>query len=74
VRVDLRRLASLDSAEGNLLQRYVAAIQIQRGDFNGRMITIRDEDVRALGWIFQSDEASMRARLRERYVVDRPID
>jgi transcriptional regulator with XRE-family HTH domain len=74
VRLDLRRLASLDSAEGNVLQRYVAAIQVQRGDFNGRMITIRDEDVRALGWIFQSDETSMRARLRERYVVDRPID
>jgi transcriptional regulator with XRE-family HTH domain len=72
VRIGLTRLADLDSPDRDVLQRYVNSIQIQRGDFNGWVITIRDADVRALGWIFDSDEASMRARLRELHVPDRP--
>ena len=65
VRFDLGRLATLDSPEREVLQRYVTSIQIQRGHFNGRVITVRGEDVRALGRIFKSDETSMRSRLRE---------
>ena len=72
VRIGLTRLADLDSPEGEVLRRYVNSIQIQRGDFNGWVITIRDEDVRALGWILDSDEASVRARLRELHVPNRP--
>jgi transcriptional regulator with XRE-family HTH domain len=70
VRVGLSRLAALDSPEREVLQRYVTSIQIQRGDFNGRVITIREEDVRALGRIFESDELSTRIRLRELSDVD----
>ena len=70
VRVGLSRLAALDSPEREVLQRYVTSIQIQRGDFNGRVITIREEDVRALGRIFESDELSTRTRLRELSDVD----
>jgi hypothetical protein len=40
-------------------------IQLQRGDFNGRMITIRSDDVSALGRVFERNEGSMRERLRE---------
>jgi transcriptional regulator with XRE-family HTH domain len=71
VRVDLARLAALDSPDRDVLQRYVTSIQIQRGDFNGRVITIRDEDVRALGRILMLDEAVTRTRLDEFCVVDR---
>jgi transcriptional regulator with XRE-family HTH domain len=70
VRVGLNRLAALESPEREVLQRYVTSIQIQRGDFNGRVITIREEDVRALGRIFESDEVSTRTRLRELSDVD----
>jgi transcriptional regulator with XRE-family HTH domain len=72
VRVDLARLAVLDSPERVVLQRYVTSVQIQRGDFNGRVITIRDEDVRALGRILMLDEAETRARLREVLDIDPP--
>jgi transcriptional regulator with XRE-family HTH domain len=72
VRVDLIRLAALDSPDRDVLQRYVTSVQIQRGDFNGRVITIRDEDVRALGRILMLDEAATRARLRELFVIDAP--
>lgn len=65
VSIDLTRLAALDAPETEILRRYVNMIQIQRGDFNGRVITIRDEDVRALARVFERDEAGMKARLRQ---------
>ncbi len=34
------------------LGRYAAAIQRQRGDYNGRMLTLRAEDLRALSAIY----------------------
>ena len=49
ITIDLLRLAALEAPEQEVLQRYVSMIQIQRGDFNGRVITIRREDVRPWG-------------------------
>jgi transcriptional regulator with XRE-family HTH domain len=65
VRVDLSRLEALVAPERDLLRRYIGMIQIQRGDFNGRLITIRSEDVRALARVFGRDEGAMRVRLDE---------
>jgi len=65
VTIDLARLEVLQAPERELLRRYVGMIQLQRGDFNGKMITIRNEDVRALARVFERDEAGMRHRLRE---------
>jgi transcriptional regulator with XRE-family HTH domain len=63
--VDLVRLAGLDAPEKDILRRYISMIQIQRGDFNGRVITIRVEDLRALARVFELDEPGMRTRLRD---------
>jgi transcriptional regulator with XRE-family HTH domain len=65
VRIDLGRLEALIAPERDLLRRYIGMIQIQRGDFNGRLITIRGEDVRALARVFGRDESAMRARIVE---------
>jgi transcriptional regulator with XRE-family HTH domain len=65
VSIDLLRLAALEAPEKEVLRRYVNMIQIQRGDFNGKVITIRREDVLALGRVFERDETTMRNRLRE---------
>ncbi len=65
VRIDLSRLESLIAPERDLLRRYIGMIQIQRGDFNGRLITIRSEDVRALARVFGRDEVAMRSRMDE---------
>ncbi len=65
ITIDLARLADLEAPECEVLQRYVSMVQLQRGDFNGRMITIRNEDVSALGRVFERSEASMRERLSE---------
>ena len=65
VRIDLTRLEALVAPERDLLRRYIGMVQIQRGDFNGRVITVRAEDVKALARVFGRDEAAMRGRLDE---------
>lgn len=65
ITVDLSRLEHLDAPERELIRRYIGMIQIQRGDFNGRLITIREEDVRALARVFERDEYAMRNRIDE---------
>ncbi len=49
--IDLTRLEGLSGAESQMLARYVHMIQVQRQDFNGRMLTIRRDDMRAIACI-----------------------
>lgn len=49
--LDLQMLGEMGGAEGAMLNRYVRTIQIQRQDFNGRMLTIRRDDARAIACI-----------------------
>jgi len=65
ITIDLSRLEGLDAPEREVIRRYIGMIQIQRGDFNGRLITIRAEDVRALARVFERDEGGMRTRIDE---------
>jgi transcriptional regulator with XRE-family HTH domain len=65
VSIDLIRLEQVEAPEKELISRYLGMIQLQRGDFNGRVLTIRDEDVRALARLFERDGASMRKRMEE---------
>jgi transcriptional regulator with XRE-family HTH domain len=63
VTIDLTRLEGVTAPERDLLRRYLGMIQVQRQDFNGRMITIRSEDVRAIGCLFDMSAEGMRRRL-----------
>lgn len=65
LKIDLVRLGALDAPEKDILRRYISMIQIQRGDFNGRVITIRLEDLRALARVFELDVPRMRTRLQD---------
>ena len=49
--LDLRGLDEIGGPTGEMLRRYVAMIQVQRQDFNGRVLTIRRDDIRALACI-----------------------
>jgi transcriptional regulator with XRE-family HTH domain len=51
VTIDLRRLENLNGPEAEMLNRYLTMIQVQRQDFNGRMLTIRRDDLRAIACI-----------------------
>ena len=61
--IDLTRLEDLEADERELLSRYLGMIQLQRQDFNGRMLTIRQEDLVAIGCLFESTAERMRRRL-----------
>ncbi len=50
--LDLERLGSVPAEKAGPLARYAAAIQAQRGDYNGRVLSIRNEDLRTLGVIY----------------------
>jgi len=47
--IDLSRLSTLIGAERDLIQRYLNMIQISRQDFNGRVMTVRGDDLRIIG-------------------------
>ena len=63
VTIDLTRLDGVAAPERDLLRRYLGMIQVQRQDFNGRMITIRADDVRAIACLFDLSADGMRRRL-----------
>ena len=65
VTIDLTKLESLSAPERDLLGRYLGMIQVQRQDFNGRVLTIRSEDLRAIACLFETSADSMRRRLDE---------
>lgn len=46
--IDLIRLHEVDDPDAAVLSRYANTIQLERQDFNGRLLTIRREDLRIL--------------------------
>ena len=63
--LDLVRLNQLEEADAEVLARYAATIQLQRQDFNGRMLTIRRDDVRVLAAVLGRTPEALRSRLDE---------
>ena len=50
-KIDLTRLEEMSGAEADMLSRYLRMIQVQRQDYNGRVLTIRRDDMRAIACI-----------------------
>jgi transcriptional regulator with XRE-family HTH domain len=46
--IDLVKLHAVEDPDAQVLSRYAATIQLERQDFNGRLLTIRREDLRVL--------------------------
>jgi transcriptional regulator with XRE-family HTH domain len=55
--LDLEALNRVD--EANPVERYLKTIIIERGDFNGRMLSVRRDDIRALCAILHSTEEEL---------------
>ncbi len=65
VTIDLSKLQQVRGPERDLLKRYLDMIQVQRQDFNGRMITIRYDDLRIIGALLEMNVREMTDRLEE---------
>jgi transcriptional regulator with XRE-family HTH domain len=61
--IDLTKLDQVQGPERDVLRRYLRFIEIQRQDFNGRVLTIRRDDIRMLGSLFQHSPSGMVNRL-----------
>lgn len=59
--LDLGRLEQLEEAAP--LVRYARSIVLERGDWNGRVLSIRKDDVRALGSMLHLDDTSLLEQL-----------
>ncbi len=63
--IDLVRLGQAESVEGQVVRRYVTAIQNERAGFHGPTMSIRAEDLQVLGRFLDRDAVSMEKRLAE---------
>jgi transcriptional regulator with XRE-family HTH domain len=63
--LDLVRLSQLKEPDAEVLARYASTIQLQRQDFNGRMLTIRRDDVRVLAAVLGRTPDNLGQRLDE---------
>jgi transcriptional regulator with XRE-family HTH domain len=74
LQIDLAALSEMEGNDLGPLSRYVASIQSQRGDYNGRVITIRAEDLRALAAIYDLTPARLADNLIAWGVLREPSD
>jgi transcriptional regulator with XRE-family HTH domain len=63
--VDLVALQGTNTPEAQILRRYAERVQIFRQDFNGRVLTIRSDDVRVMAWALGLTPEEMGVRLEE---------
>jgi transcriptional regulator with XRE-family HTH domain len=81
ITIDLTQLEKVSEPEVELLTRYLRMIEAQRRDYNGRMLTIRRDDVRAIGYLCGQGARQLVRRLdqlhlllgRERIAGDSPL-
>lgn len=63
LRIDLTRLSLRGEPELEVVERYLGSIQARRGDYNGRVLTVRGADVHALAAVLDTDPLSLRSDL-----------
>jgi transcriptional regulator with XRE-family HTH domain len=68
--IDLERMNQLPKEKIGPLARYVATIQAQRGDYNGRVLSVRHEDLRSLAVIYDKSPADLTEELITWGVLD----
>ena len=66
VMVDIDAAGDLTSAQGELLERYLAAIQTMRNDTSGPTLSVRRSDLRVINALVDSDSMAALERLAER--------
>lgn len=61
--IDIAKLTQLSGAPFEMLTRFLRMIQVQRQDFNGRVLTIRSDDQRAIAAMLDIPVDQVAARL-----------
>lgn len=61
--LDLERVSALPAESGGPLARFVGAVQARRGDYNGRVLTVRADDLLTLGVLYDESPDAVVDRL-----------
>ena len=65
---DLSRFSQIEDAQLEMVFRYLQAIMVQRQDFNGRVLTIRGDDIRAIAGMFGVEPSELTRRLDDQHL------
>jgi transcriptional regulator with XRE-family HTH domain len=70
--IDILKLTQLTGAPFEMLTRFLRMIQVQRQDFNGRVLTVRQDDRRAIAAMLDIPVDQVALRLEALDLVFRP--
>ena len=65
LRIDVAKLSTMSGQQYEMLERLLRMIQVQRQDFNGKVITVRAHDTRAIAVILDVSVDEVGERLGE---------
>jgi transcriptional regulator with XRE-family HTH domain len=65
VTIDLNRLERMSGTDSVIFNRFLRSIQMMRQDFNGKVLTIRRDDLRLLALLIDQSEESFTEKLSE---------
>jgi len=63
--IDLNRVEALSGPDSVVVERFLRGIQMLRQDFNGKVLTIRSNDLRTLALLLDQSEALFAERLTD---------
>lgn len=61
--INLNKLDALSGSDAVVVERFLRAIQVMRQDFNGKVLTIRGDDLRTLAILLDETEDEFSSRL-----------
>ena len=65
VTIDLNRLERMSGTDAVIFNRFLRSIQMMRQDFNGKVLTIRRDDLRLLALLIDQSEEAFSEKLSE---------
>jgi len=63
--IDLNRVETLSGQDSIVVERFLRGIQMLRQDFNGKVLTIRSNDLRTLAMLLDQSEGGFAERLTD---------
>lgn len=63
--IDLNRVEALSGPDSIVVERFLRGIQMLRQDFNGKVLTIRSNDLRTLAMLLDQTESGFAERLTD---------
>ncbi len=71
--IDVSKLVQISGSPFEMLARYLRLIQVQRQDFNGRVITVRGDDTRAIAAMLDVPVDQVAERLAALELLFKPL-